>query len=226
MKNNKIKIILNLLVFTIYYIMPIFLSYIFKLLNVKLANLSNVMVFIVLISLDLLPLLFLVIVYRKDFKKDYLNYKNNFIKNIDKYIWLWIFALVIMSLSNVLISLLSGSDISNNEQAIRNITKIFPIYSVISTSIIAPIAEELAYRKTIRNVFINKKLSIIMSGIIFGLAHVIGTYTGLVDLLYIIPYGVFGSVFMYIYFDSDSIFSTITIHLLHNTLLVIMLFIR
>ena len=224
--NKKIKIILNILIFLIYYMLPSLLSYFFKLFNVKLTNLSNIMIFIVLISLDLLPFLFLTIVYRKDFKKDYLNYKNNFINNVDKYVWLWIFALVVMSLSNVLISLISGSDVSNNEQAIRNITKLFPIYSIISTSLLAPITEELAYRKTIRNIFINKKLSIIMSGIIFGLAHVIGTYTNLIDLLYIIPYGVFGAVFMYIYFDSDSIFSTITIHLIHNTLLVIMLFLR
>lgn len=223
---KKFKIVLNILVFLIYYILPILLSYYFKLFNVKLTNLSDIMIFIVLISLDLLPFLFLTIVYRKDFKNDYLNYKNNFINNIDKYVWLWIFALVVMSLSNILISLISGSDVSNNEQAIRNITKLFPIYSIISTSLLAPITEELAYRKTIRNIFINKKLSIIMSGIIFGLAHVVGTYTNLVDLLYIIPYGVFGSVFMYIYFDSDSIFSTITIHLIHNTLLVIMLFLR
>ena len=42
-----------------------------------------------------------------------------------------------------------------------------PIYSLFTTCICAPIGEELAYRKTIGKIFTNKKIAIIMSGLIF-----------------------------------------------------------
>ena len=95
----------------------------------------------------------------------------------------------------------------------------------MSTCIVAPIAEELAFRKTVNNIFINKKLSIFMGFLLFGLAHVVGTYSGLLDLLYIIPYGILGGIFMYIYTDSENIFTTITLHFIHNTILMILYFI-
>ena len=60
-----------------------------------------------------------------------------------------------------------------------------------------------------------------MSGVIFGLAHVLGTYKNMVDLLYVIPYGLFGSVFMYMYLDSKTIWSTISVHFMHNAILMI-----
>lgn len=65
-----------------------------------------------------------------------------------------------------------------------------------------------------------------MSGFLFGLAHVLGTYQTISDLLYIIPYGLFGSVFMYMYLDSKTIFSSISIHFMHNTILMISYLIR
>ena len=126
----------------------------------------------------------------------------------------------------ILIQFLTGSTVSNNEEAIRKISDILPIYTIITCSFIGPLAEELAYRKTIKNIFINNKLSIIASGIIFGCAHVLSSYKEIADLLYIIPYGIFGSMFMYIYCDSKSIWNTIFIHFLHNTLLLIAYFIR
>ena len=64
-----------------------------------------------------------------------------------------------------------------------------------------------------------------MGFLLFGLAHVVGTYSGLLDLLYIIPYGILGGIFMYIYTDSENIFTTITLHFIHNTILMILYFI-
>ena len=115
--------------------------------------------------------------------------------------------------------------ISNNEEVIRKITNILPIYSLISTCLCAPIIEELLYRKTIGDIFNNKWLGIIIGGLLFGGAHVIGTYTNILDVLYVIPYGVLGSVFMYIYYDSDNIYNTMFLHFMHNSILMILYFV-
>ena len=135
-------------------------------------------------------------------------------------------ALILMTLTDTIIIAITGKELSNNEQAVRSIADTLPIYSALSVCICAPIVEELIYRKTIKNIFINKTLAIIASGLIFGIAHVIGTYQSLQDLLYIIPYGSFGAVFMYIFIDSKNIWSTITIHFMHNTILLLLYFVR
>lgn len=226
MKKKIINIILSILIFLVYYFFPHIINYLLDIFKINLSTLNKYIIIFILFLVELIPVLFLAIIYRKDLKEEFKTYKENFINNLDKYIRLWIFALLLMTLSNTLIQILTGSEISNNEQVVRDITKLLPIYSIFTTCICAPMGEELAYRKTIGNIFTNKKLAIIMSGFIFGLAHVVGTYTGLTDLLYIIPYGLFGSVFMYIYLESNSIWSTMSIHFMHNAILLILYFIR
>ncbi len=226
MKNRIFKIIYSISIFIMYYYFTNIVSFVFKLFKLNINTLNKWLVVIILFLMEIIPLLALIVIYRRDLKREFKTFKDNFKNNIDKYIRLWIFALVVMTVSNVLIELITGSNVSNNEQAIRNIMGALPIYMTFSSCICAPIAEELAYRKTIKNIFVDKKLSIVMSGLIFGLAHVIGTYSSITDLLYIIPYGIFGSVFMYIYIDGDSIYNSMFIHFVHNTLLIIAYLIR
>lgn len=225
MKKKIINIILSTLIFLIYYFFSYIFSFLLDILHIDLSTLSKYSLIGILIAVELIPIIFLIIIYRKSIKDEFKIYKEDFKNNLDKYIRLWIFALLLMTVSNTIIQLLTGSEISNNEQVVRDIAKLIPIYSLFTTCICAPIGEELAYRKVIGNIFTNKKLAIVMSGFIFGLAHVLGTYTGLIDLLYIIPYGLFGSVFMYIYLDSKSIWTTMTIHFLHNAILMVIYFI-
>lgn len=226
MKDKTIKILISIIIFEIYYLFPYLFNYIMEISNISLANCSKFTIMFILYALEIIPVIFMIFIYRKDLKEEFIIFKKDFIKNIDKYLRLWIFALFLMSVSNIIISSISGNNISNNEEAVRTITDMLPIYSLISSCILAPIVEELAYRKTIGNIFTNKKLAIIMSGLIFGLAHVIGTYSRVIDLLYIIPYGLFGSIFMYIYLESKSIYTTMAIHFFHNTILLILYFIR
>ena len=226
MKDKIIKILTSIIIFEIYYLFPHIYNFILEITKVDLSNLNKLSLMIILYSFELIPLIFMIIIYRKDLKNEFKIYKEDFIKNLDKYFRLWIFALFLMSVSNILITFITGNQISNNEEIIRSISDILPVYSIITSCICAPIVEELTYRKTIGNIFDNKKIAIIMSGIVFGLAHVIGTYSSITDLLYIIPYGIFGSIFMYIYLESKNIYTTITIHALHNSILLIMYFIR
>ena len=89
----------------------------------------------------------MVLIYRKSLVEDFNIFKNKYKEYADKYIRYWILGLFLMSILNVIISAITSSNISNNEEAIRSITDILPMYSILSTCIFAPITEELAYRK-------------------------------------------------------------------------------
>ena len=47
--------------------------------------------------------------------------------------------------------------------------------------------------------------------------HIIGSASSLIDVLFIIPYSSLGLAFAYTYYKTDNIFSTISMHLIHNT---------
>lgn len=226
MKSNIKNSIIFIIIFLIYYYFPYILNSLIDLFNLNLSNFNIYFILLILVLMEIIPVLFLVIIYRNDLKEEFIINKETFKDNFDKYIRLWLFGLILMTLSNTIITYITSSEISNNEQAVRDIADILPIYSIFTACICAPLGEELAYRKTIGKIFNKKWVAIAMSGFLFGLAHVLGTYQSITDLLYIIPYGLFGSVFMYMYLDSKTIFSSISIHFMHNTILMISYLIR
>ena len=60
-----------------------------------------------------------------------------------------------------------------------------------------------------------------ISGLLFGLAHVIGQTNIWTDWLYVIPYGVLGCSFAASYSDTDTIFTPILFHMIHNIVLIV-----
>ena len=65
-------------------------------------------------------------------------------------------------------------------------------------------------------IFNNKYLYIILSGVIFGLFHIIGSFESAYDFLFLVPYSIPGLIFAYILYDSKNIFNTIWLHFVHN----------
>ena len=74
----------------------------------------------------------------KDIKK---NHKNYF-SSCGKY---YLIALVLMALSNIIISIVNAGNIAGNEQAVRELFSKAPLYMYFSAVIIAPILEELTF---------------------------------------------------------------------------------
>ena len=62
---------------------------------------------------------------------------------------------------------------------------------------------------------------ILVSGIFFGYMHVAGS-TSLTQWLYIIPYSSLGISFAIMYNKTNTVFTSITIHSIHNTILTIL----
>lgn len=145
----------------------------------------------------------------KDLKK---NHKEYFSNNIKYYL----IGIILMMISNIIISFFNSGNIAGNEEAVRDIFSTAPIYMYISAVFLAPLLEELVFRQGIRNIFTNDKLFIIVSGLVFGGLHVIGNVSSLIDLLYLIPYSIPGFAFAYILTKTKNIFVPIGFHFLHN----------
>ena len=114
-----------------------------------------------------------------------------------------------------------GKDLST---AVREMLNLSPLYMTFQILIYAPLTEELIFRKSIRDIFNNKIIYAIISGIIFGGLHAITSITNLTSLLYLIPYCSLGIVFGLLYAKTDNIFSTITAHIFHNFLALLVYF--
>lgn len=221
-KEKQIKI-LNIVIFiTILFFYVFYSSFVVIFLNkinIDIKTMNAITKTIVLTLLEFLPVLILGFIYRKDLKKEFIIYKTDFKKIFKFSLKWWSIGLMIMALSNVILHFAFHSS-PNNENQIQKLLGQLPVYIAITSCFFAPIIEELIFRKSLKNCFKNSYMFIIASGLIFGGLHVI-TSKDLAGLLYIIPYGAFGSIFAYIYYKTKTIFSTITIHMIHNTILII-----
>lgn len=212
MKDRLIKIFktigLFLLFFEIAYI-PL------KLFNIKLE--TDLQLIIYSFCCNIAFLIIIIACYLKTLKKDFKPFFKSFWKNFEESFKYYIIGLGIMIASNLIISFIVGGSTADNEELVRSSIDLAPLLMFIEVSIYAPLAEELLFRKSIREVVNNKWLYIFISGFIFGALHVVGTENPL-EYLYLIPYCSLGFTFAYIYSKTNNIYSTISIHAAHNTI--------
>ena len=123
-----------------------------------------------------------------------------------------------MMISNIIISLLTPAH-AGNEESVQEFIHSTKLLSIITIGIIAPIIEELVFRKAFRDAFKNNVVFILISGLIFGGLHVVLSMSSAWDLLYIIPYSSLGMAFAYIYYKTDNIYTSMFMHMFHNTVL-------
>ena len=178
-----------------------------------------------LIIFEILLMSLIVLVLNKKISRDFQNMRKYHKEYFKKYFKFWLISVGIMMLSNFIINFFVKTGISANEETIRETFKISPIYIFFSSVIFAPVVEELVFRQSLKNIIPNKYIFIIVSGIIFGGLHVITSLTSATDLLYLIPYCAPGFAFAYILADSDNIFIPISLHFMHNGILIALQFI-
>lgn len=217
--NSLIGVTIVLFYFYFNDILLLFLNYI----GIKPSNFSIINQVIYLLSVTIFMLFTMILIYHKEIKKDFINFKNNFKEYFSKYNKYWLIMIFLMTISSGFVSIFTNG-ISQNETLIRNTMKSnipYFIYTCISCSLIAPIMEEIVFRKSIKKIIPIKYLFIIISGIIFGSMHVLDLAENLFDYLYILPYSIPGFVLAYTYEKSNNIFVPIGIHFFHNTVLLI-----
>ena len=214
------RILKYLLVFISYFIYDIIIKYIAHLFNINYYNLDikNKIIFTIISSV--LYLLAIIIFYRKELLEEIKDFKNNYKKYLSSTIFIYIVGVLLMIITNLILSKLTNCSLSGNEIKVREYIQKFPIYMIYSSIIFAPFVEELIFRKTIRKIFNNKYLFIIISGIIFGILH-ISNFKDPNEIIFSISYIIMGIDFAYIYYKTNNIFTTITFHLCHNLILLI-----
>ena len=126
-----------------------------------------------------------------------------------------------MGVSNLFITYILNKGLAGNEEAVRGYIDSFPLFMIFNTVIYAPVTEELAFRKSIRDVINNKWVYVLTSGLVFGALHISSYITNWTDLVYLIPYGALGVSFALLYNKTDNIFSTISMHAMHNLIAVV-----
>jgi len=174
-------------------------------------------------------MLIIFVIYRKDLITDLKNIKNNFRNIFESSLKYYFIGLFLMIVTNLLISFIFTSANANNEEMIREYIDLYPLYMIFSISIYAPFTEEIIFRKAIYNCFLPYKQNsfikyfyVIVSGIIFASMHVVGLSDNIIDYIYIVPYLSLGIAFALLYHKTNNIFSTISMHFIHNTITLIM----
>ncbi len=203
----------------IYMLEPFLKLVILILEKININDLTKTSKTIYLILFEIMIISIITLINNKKLKEDFKKFKKNWKKYFETYLPYYILSLVIMIISNIIINKLTGS-IAGNEQSIQESLIKYPLYIFIQAAFIAPFIEEMVFRQSIRNIITDNTTFIIISGLIFGGLHVIGNIHSIFDILYIIPYGTPGIVFAYILTKTDNIFVPISIHFIHNFLLV------
>lgn len=219
--NEKIKKILPAVIFFIsFFVFNNVVSLIFNLIGFKLSSLPSIPRQIISILITLIMPITMFIVYRKDLIKDFKKIKDNYRSYIEITVLAYTIGIILMAVSNLVIQLGFSQGIAANEQGVRDLLNKLPIYMTVSACLIGPFEEEMIFRKIFRDVISDKTLFIIISGLVFGLLHVVGVGSTLIEMLYFIPYGILGGTFAYIYAKTDNVWIPILVHIIHNTFLV------
>ena len=155
--------------------------------------------------------------YLKDKWKDFWINKKKYSSIAFK--WWGLGFLLMIVINRILDTIIGG--VGANEEAVQSLLEAEPVIALAATTLFAPFVEEMIYRKSLQDCFKNNTLYIIISSLIFGLIHVIGSSNPL-DYLFIISYGLFGACFAKILVETDNIYSTIMVHMFHNGMLSIL----
>ena len=218
---KKVLIILkSLAVLFIFWYSSYFRLIPIKLFKLDVTHLSFSMKVILSTFSNIILVFILFFLYRKDLKKDLKKFLKNKAEYLDIGLVWWMVGLFIMVVSNFILNNVFKAGGANNEEVVQKMIKSLPLLMIVDAGIIAPFIEEIVFRKTIKDVCSNKWIFYILSFILFGGAHVIGSATVITDYLYIIPYGVLGLVFAVMYQKTETIFTSMSMHMFHNLILI------
>lgn len=218
MKNKLLNILKSI---GIILLMLTFTSIFFGILNLNPSTLSEKEYILYLTISNILLIIIFFLIYRKTLIKDLKSYIKNITKNLELSIKYWLIGFIIMIISNLIITFILGKGLAGNEQEVRTLIDSFPIFMIFNTVIYAPLTEELSFRKSIKDCTSKKWIYVLVSGLVFGMLHIITYISSPIDLVYLIPYSALGIVFALLYHKTNNIFSTITMHAMHNLLAVI-----
>lgn len=158
----------------------------------------------------------LLVVFRKQLINDFKMFKEYFREYISLTFKTWLKSLVVMMILSLSIQLITNTQNSNNQQNLQEMFNAVPILISLLTVLYAPIAEELMFRGVFRKFINNKYLFIIVSGVVFGLMHVIDDSKTLAEFSYVLVYSSLGMYMASLYYKTNNLFTNMSFHFMQN----------
>lgn len=173
------------------------------------------------LSMSLLVLLALILINKRRYKHDFSEFKRAPKKYFGHVLSGFILVYVAAYAAQVIMITIGVTETSQNEMAIQSMFSpnwITIVSLFLTLVIITPIVEETVFRKALYGLVrpgLGDLGAILISGLIFGFLHVASWG----DFIQVIPYGILGLAFSYIYYYSGrNIYVIIIIHALNNLL--------
>lgn len=217
----KVKeLVKGVLVICLYFVLQIILAtpFIFLLESKKISE--NVLYLIVYLGLAII----FSIIYRKTLIENIKDFKKNYKTILKSTLKYWFLGLLLMLVSSIIINQFNINT-TNNQDANINLFIQAPILQAICAIILAPIIEELVFRRSFKDFTTNPIIFSLTTGLIFGLVHITSSLTSPQDLImfvHLIPYSSVGIALGYAYKkNNNNIIGTMLIHALHNTIAII-----
>ena len=110
----------------------------------------------------------------------------------------------------------------NNEEIVRSTLDGTMFIILLNIGLVTPLCEEIIFRLNFKNLFKNKFIFSIVTGLIFALMHLVVS-SSLIELIFIIPYFIMGFTLGYIYSDSNNLMNSILVHMINNVGTVLLL---
>ncbi len=219
MKDNNIKNILKgVFVIFLFFAFSIYKTFPLEVLHLDFKSLPTLFKECYNIFAEIILILIIVLIFKDEYKKAFADIKNNHMAYFSKNFKFYLIGVIVMMVSNYLISLLGGG-VSENESAIRGQFSLYPIYTYIASVFLAPILEESVFRLSFRAIFKNKLAYILISGLVFGSLHLSGSFNSPLVLLHLISYSSCGIMFAYIMTRTNNILVSTGFHFMHNGIL-------
>ena len=162
-------------------------------------------------------------VFYKQLIHDFKIFKSYFKEYFVLILKTWGKALVLIMITTIIIQIITHTTQANNQIALQNSFNSNPVFIAILAMFYAPIAEELMFRGVFRKFIKNKKLFVIVSGVVFGLMHVIDDSKTLAEFSYVFVYSILGIYLAGIYARTNNLCTNIFMHFMQNTLSIIVM---
>ena len=221
MKNNKfdfIELIKGLLIVFSYFFLGNLLSALFSVLIEKgiIPN-THIIITILNFSIYLVLAIFYILLYHKQIITEWKIFKSKPKEVVKHGFNYWLKGLFIMLISNFILVFFLHLGLSTNEQTNVDMIRDSMIAQTILVVIVAPIIEELVFRLSFRKMTDNPHIYAFVTGLLFGFVHIITSLSNPLGFLFLIPYSALGVAFGYLYKKTDTIFSSLIMHMFHNT---------